>query len=174
MNLIELDRALKQLRLGGMAQVLEARLLQAQTERMAPIDLISTLVADELARRGDRLLARRIKAAEFRDPDRTLDAFDCDFNKKMNREGALAGMIVGIVFTASYIWWFKYGNPAANNPAGWWLGISPEGIGTVGAALNFLTSYVVSKFTKEPPAEIQDLVGSLRYPGKEVPAASSH
>ena len=83
MNLIELDHALKQLRLGGMAQMLEARLLQAQTERMAPIDLISTLVADELARRGDRLLARRIKAAEFRDPDRTLDA--CDFNKKMNR-----------------------------------------------------------------------------------------
>ena len=85
MNLIELDHALKQLRLGGMAQMLEARLLQAQTERMAPIDLISTPVADELARRGDRLLARRIKAAEFRDPDRTLDAFDCDFNKKMNR-----------------------------------------------------------------------------------------
>jgi DNA replication protein DnaC len=84
-NLIELDRALKQLRLGGMAQVLEARLLQAQTERMAPIDLISTLVADELARRGDRLLARRIKTAQFRDPDRTLDAFDWDFNKKMNR-----------------------------------------------------------------------------------------
>ena len=85
MNLIEIDRALKQLRLGGMAQVLEARLLQAQTERMAPIDLVSTLVSDELARRGDRLLARRIKAAEFRDPDRTLDAFDWDFNKKMNR-----------------------------------------------------------------------------------------
>lgn len=85
MNLIELDRALKQLRLGGMAQVLEARLLQAQSERMAPIDLISMLVNDELARRGDRLLARRIKAAEFRDADRTLDAFDWDFNRKMNR-----------------------------------------------------------------------------------------
>jgi len=84
-NLIELDRALKQLRLGGMAQVLEARLLQAQTERMAPIDIRSTLVSDELTRRGDRLLARRVNAAEFRDPDRTLDAFDWDFNKKMNR-----------------------------------------------------------------------------------------
>jgi cation/acetate symporter len=96
------------------------------------------------------------------------------FNKKMNKEGAIAGMVVGIVFTAAYIWWFKYGDPASNNPAGWWLGISPEGIGTVGAALNFLTSYVVSKFTKEPPADIQDLVGSLRYPGKEVTAASSH
>ena len=85
MNLIELDRALKQLRLGGMAQVLEARLLQAQTERMAPIDILSTLVSDELTRRGDRLRARRVNAAEFRDPDRTLDAFDWDFNKKMNR-----------------------------------------------------------------------------------------
>ncbi|MEF8735920.1 MAG: sodium:solute symporter family protein [Candidatus Accumulibacter necessarius] len=97
------------------------------------------------------------------------------FNKKMNKEGAIAGMVVGIIFTAGYIWWFKYGNPAANNPAGWWLGISPEGIGTVGAALNFIVSYVVSKFTKEPSAEIQELVGSLRYPGKlEAPAASSH
>jgi cation/acetate symporter len=96
------------------------------------------------------------------------------FNKKMNKEGAIAGMVVGIVFTAAYIWWFKYGDPASNNPAGWWLGISPEGIGTVGAALNFVTSYVVSKFTKAPPADIQDLVGSLRYPGKEVTAASSH
>lgn len=96
------------------------------------------------------------------------------FNKRMNKEGALSGMIVGIVFTAAYIWWFKWGNPAANNPAGWWLGISPEGIGTVGAALNFIVAYVVSKATSAPPQEIQDLVGSLRYPGKEVPAPTSH
>ncbi|MBO3713919.1 MAG: cation acetate symporter [Candidatus Accumulibacter sp.] len=97
------------------------------------------------------------------------------FNKRMNKEGAVAGMIVGIIFTATYIWWFKYGDPAANNPAGWWLGISPEGIGTVGAALNFVTAYVISKFTAEPSAEIQDLVGSLRYPGRlEAPATSSH
>ena len=59
MNLIELDRALKQLRLGGMAAVLETRLRQAQTEPLAPIDLISCLVSDELARRGERLLERR-------------------------------------------------------------------------------------------------------------------
>jgi len=97
------------------------------------------------------------------------------FNKRMNKEGAIAGMIVGIIFTAGYIYYFKYGNPAANNPAGWWLGISPEGIGTVGAALNFFVAYVVSKFAAEPPAEIQDLVGSLRYPGKlEAPAAKNH
>ncbi len=85
MNVIELQRALRQLRLGGVAAVLETRLHQAQTERMAPIDLISCLVSDELTRRGDRLLERRRKAAEFRDPQKTLDNFDFNFNKKMNR-----------------------------------------------------------------------------------------
>ena len=63
MNLIELQRALRQLRLGGMAAVLETRLHQAQAEPMAPIDLISCLVSDELTRRSDRLLERRRKQA---------------------------------------------------------------------------------------------------------------
>src|SRR5438552_8485539 len=85
MNVIELQRALGQLRLGGIAAVLETRLHQAQTEPMAPIDLISCLVSDELQRRGDRLLERRRKDAEFRDPQKRLDNFDFDFNKKMNR-----------------------------------------------------------------------------------------
>lgn len=85
MNLIELNRALKQLRLGGMAAVLETRLLQAQSESMAPIDLISCLVADELSRRSNRLLERRQKQAQFRDPQKTLDNFDFTFNKKLNR-----------------------------------------------------------------------------------------
>jgi DNA replication protein DnaC len=85
MNLIELDRALRQLRLGGMAAVLETRLRQAQAESMAPLDLISCLVNDELTRRGDRLLERRRKQAEFRDPNKTLDNFDFSFNPKMNR-----------------------------------------------------------------------------------------
>jgi DNA replication protein DnaC len=85
MNPIELKRALKQLRLGGIAAVLETRLHQAQSERMAPIDLISCLVSDELSRRSDRLLERRKKEAEFRDPQVTLDNFDFNFNKKMNR-----------------------------------------------------------------------------------------
>ena len=84
MNVIELQRALKQLRLGGIAAVLETRLHQAQSERMAPIDLISCLVSDELTRRGDRLLERRRKEAQFRDQV-TLDNFDFGFNKKMNR-----------------------------------------------------------------------------------------
>jgi DNA replication protein DnaC len=85
MNVIELQRALKQLRLGGIAAVLETRLHQAQTERMSPIDLISCLVSDELQRRSDRLLERRKKEAQFRDPQVSLDNFDFAFNKKMNR-----------------------------------------------------------------------------------------
>jgi DNA replication protein DnaC len=85
MNLSELQRSLRQLRLGGMASVLETRLHQAQAEPMAPIDLLSTLVSDELTRRSDRLLDRRRKEACFRDVNRTLDNFDFAFNPKMNR-----------------------------------------------------------------------------------------
>ena len=85
MNLIELQRSLRQLRLGGIAAVLETRLHQAQAEPMAPIDLISCLVSDELTRRADRLLERRRKQAGFRDPHKTLDNFDFSFNPKINR-----------------------------------------------------------------------------------------
>jgi len=85
MNLVELDHALRKLRLSGMADVVEARLRQAQAEKLAPLDLVATLVADELQRRQDRLFERRHKQASFRDPDRSLDRFDFDFNKKMNR-----------------------------------------------------------------------------------------
>ena len=85
MNVIELKHALRQLRLGGIAAVIETRLHQAQAEPMAPIDLISCLVSDELTRRSDRLLERRRKEAQFRDPQTTLDNFDFTFNKKMNR-----------------------------------------------------------------------------------------
>jgi DNA replication protein DnaC len=85
MNIVELQRSLRQLRLGGIAAVLETRLHQAQAEPMAPIDLIACLVSDELTRRADRLLERRRKQAGFRDPDKTLDNFDFTFNQKMNR-----------------------------------------------------------------------------------------
>jgi DNA replication protein DnaC len=85
MNLIELQTSLRQLRLGGMAAVLETRLRQAQAEPMAPIDLLATLVSDELTRRSDRLLDRRRKLAAFRDPNKTLDNFDFTFNPKLNR-----------------------------------------------------------------------------------------
>jgi DNA replication protein DnaC len=85
MNLSELQRALRQLRLGAMAAVLETRLHQAQAEPMAPIDFISCLINDELTRRADRLLERRRKQARFRDANKSLDNFDFTFNPKMNR-----------------------------------------------------------------------------------------
>ena len=95
------------------------------------------------------------------------------FYKKMNKEGAIAGMLSGILFTAAYIIYFKFINPAANISENWFLGISPEGIGTVGMIINFVVSFVVSKITPAPPEDIQELVDSLRYP-KGAGEASMH
>ncbi|MGF1787924.1 cation acetate symporter [Photobacterium swingsii] len=86
------------------------------------------------------------------------------FYKQMNKEGAIAGMLTGITFTASYIIYFKFINPAASTPENWFFGISPEGIGTLGMCLNFVVSIVVNKFTAEVPTEVQDMVESIRYP----------
>ncbi|PHS75720.1 MAG: cation acetate symporter [Porticoccus sp.] len=86
------------------------------------------------------------------------------FYKKMNKEGAIAGMLTGITFTASYIVYFKFINPAANTPDNWWLGVSPEGIGTLGMIFNFVVAFIVLKLTKEAPDHIKELVESLRYP----------
>src|SRR6056297_780922 len=86
------------------------------------------------------------------------------FNRRANKEGAMAGMLTGIIFTSSYIIYFKFINPTANVPENWWFSISPEGIGTVGMLLNFLVMWIVSRLTREPPQEIQDMVTSLRYP----------
>ena len=85
MTLTELQSSLRQLRLSGMASVLETRLQHAQAEPMPPLDLLSILVNDELTCRSDRLLLRRRKEAGFRDAQRTLDNFDFAFNPKMNR-----------------------------------------------------------------------------------------
>lgn len=85
MNMNELTTALRKLRLGGMAEVLDVRILEAQSRSLAPIDFISTLVADELQRRSDRLIERRSKLAQFRDSDKTLESFDFDFAKPLNR-----------------------------------------------------------------------------------------
>jgi DNA replication protein DnaC len=85
MNLIEIKRALGKLGLSGMAEHLDTRILEAQTSRLAPLDLLSMLVSDELERRSDRLVERRMKQARFRDPDKLLDTYDFDFNKKMDR-----------------------------------------------------------------------------------------
>lgn len=85
MNLIEAGRSLRKLGLSGMAEHLEIRILEAQTSRLAPLDFLSLVLADEMQRRADRLIARRIKQARFRDADKSLDNFDFDFNKKMER-----------------------------------------------------------------------------------------
>jgi len=85
MNLVELDPALRKLRLSGMADHLELRLLEAQKTESAPIDLVSALVQDELERRQDRLLARRIQQTRFRDVGKTLNGFDFAFNSKIDR-----------------------------------------------------------------------------------------
>jgi len=87
MNIEELRKALVWLRLSGMANTLETRLLEAQTaDKKAPIDLIIALVHDEQQRRADRVIARRIARAGFRDDDKTLDVFDFSFNKKMDKK----------------------------------------------------------------------------------------
>src|SRR5438477_4727090 len=85
MQLPELLHALRHLGLGGIATSLEARLVEAQADRSAYADFLALRLQDERARRADRLLTRRLKEAQFRDPDKTLDGFDFAFNKKMGR-----------------------------------------------------------------------------------------
>ncbi|OGW32739.1 MAG: cation acetate symporter [Nitrospirae bacterium GWC2_42_7] len=87
------------------------------------------------------------------------------FWRKATKEAAIAGMFSGMAFTAAYIIYFKFMNPPAFNVAANWLwGISPEGIGTIGMVINFAVMMIVSKMTKEPPIEVQNMVASLRYP----------
>ena len=90
------------------------------------------------------------------------------FQKRMNKYGAIAGMLTGFLFTAGYIIFFKTLNPSLDNPAGWWLGISPEGVGTLGTIVNLIAAYTVSKFTPEPPIEVQEIVQNIRLPGETV------
>jgi cation/acetate symporter len=86
------------------------------------------------------------------------------FSKKMNKEGAIAGMISGITFTAGYIIYFKFISPEMNVPANWFFGISPEGIGLVGMLVNFGVAALVLKLTAETPVEIQEMVDNIRNP----------
>jgi cation/acetate symporter len=101
------------------------------------------------------------------------------FNKNMNREGAIVGMLVGLISTLVYIFWFKgwFFVPgtemAANTVDNWFMGISPEAFGAVGAGLNFLSAYIVSKLTSAPPDHIQHLVEDIRVP-KGAGAATEH
>lgn len=89
------------------------------------------------------------------------------FSKRMNKEGAIAGMIVGIAFTAGYIVYFKFIDPAANISDNWWFGISPEGIGTLGMIFNFLVAVAVCRFFPAPPEKVQRLIEDIRIPKAE-------
>ena len=86
------------------------------------------------------------------------------FFKGMNKEGAIAGMISGLVFTFGYIAYFKLVAPEANNAANWLFGISPEGIGVIGMLINFGVAIAVASVTAKTPAEIRKLVDSIRVP----------
>ena len=86
------------------------------------------------------------------------------FYKRMNKEGAVAGMIAGMVFTSLYILYFKFYAPEANTPENWIWGISPEGIGTLGMLINFGVSLSLSRFYPPPPEEIQTMVEDIRHP----------
>ena len=87
------------------------------------------------------------------------------FTRRMNKYGAVSGMIVGIAFTAAYIIFFEFVRPELNSAENWLWGISPEGIGTIGMMLNFAVALVVSRLTPAPPASIGELIDRLRTPG---------
>ncbi len=86
------------------------------------------------------------------------------FVRNMNREGAIAGMLSGLLFTSAYIVYFKFINPAASHPDNWWFGISPEGIGCLGMAINFAVALAVSRFSAPPPEQVKALVDDVRIP----------
>jgi len=86
------------------------------------------------------------------------------FSSRINKEGAISGMVSGLVFTLSYIIFFKFISPELNTKEYWWFGISPEGIGSIGMFLNFFICIVVSKFTPAPPKDVQDMIQEIRIP----------
>ncbi|MEO0507507.1 MAG: sodium:solute symporter family protein [Bacteroidota bacterium] len=89
------------------------------------------------------------------------------FSKRMNKEGAIAGMVAGLGITIYYIARFKLGwigSPENSGPDNWWFGISPEGFGTIGMIINFIVSIAISQFTPAPPEEVQEIVENIRIP----------
>lgn len=92
------------------------------------------------------------------------------FSRRANREGIIAGMLIGLLVTSSYIIYFKF---MGGKTEDWFLGISPEGFGTIGMIINFVVAYGVSMVTPPPPKEVQELVEAIRVP-KGSGAASSH
>jgi len=104
------------------------------------------------------------------------------FHKRMNKEGAIAGMVVGMVTMIFYILKFKFGVFDGGKEAvgalkdSWWFGISPEGFGSIAMLINFVVSLVVMRFTPPPPKDVQELVENIRIPGgeKDIPAPQVH
>ena len=86
------------------------------------------------------------------------------FTKKMNKEGAISGMIVGVLAMLFYMLKFKFNWFGGGSKEDWWLGISPEGFGTVAMIINFIVSIIISKFTPDPPLEVQEIVTNIRIP----------
>lgn len=95
------------------------------------------------------------------------------FSRRMNKQGAISGMVLGLGFTTAYIVYFKFLHRELNTPEHWFLGISPEGIGSLGMVLNFAVAGAVASFTPAPPAAVQDLVTSIRVP-KGAGSAQAH
>ena len=86
------------------------------------------------------------------------------FYKRLNKEGAIAGMLGGLIFTATYIIYFKFINPSLNVEEYWLMSISPEGIGSIGMLINFVLAITISSLTKQPPKEVYDMVDMIRKP----------
>lgn len=86
------------------------------------------------------------------------------FSKRMNKEGAIAGMVVGLVITIFYILKFKFGLIGSDAKDDWWFGVSPEGFGVIGMLINFIVSIVVSRMTAAPPHDVQEMVEEIRIP----------
>jgi len=86
------------------------------------------------------------------------------FFKRMNKEGAITGMVVGLLFTIFYILKFKFNMFGGGTSEDWWFGISPEGIGTLGMLINLAIALIIMKFTPPPPEDVQNLVENIRIP----------
>ncbi|NRT16049.1 cation/acetate symporter [Flavobacterium sp. 28A] len=92
------------------------------------------------------------------------------FDKKMNKEGAISGMVIGLLLMLFYMLKFKFGlfdggkDAVAGLKSSWWFGISPEGFGTIAMVVNFATAFIVKSFTPDPPSDVQDIVENIRIP----------